>query len=153
LVDKRALKFTVASTGTAAILGNAFIGKDAMRWFKQLRRPKTMVTMPVFYAVGAVYYMLMGTVLYRSIVRRNRRAVSSSLTVLVANEVWNVLFFGRRSTRNGFIGIAAFLVPLGVLYQAVDDDDLSQKLVAAYGLWVVYDAVWTFGLWRLNPED
>jgi tryptophan-rich sensory protein len=153
LVDRRALKLTVAATGTAAILGNAFIGKDATRWFKQLRRPKTMVPMPVLYAAGAVYYVLMGAVLFRSIVRSNRRAVASGLTVLVANEVWNVLFFGRRSTRNGFIGIAAFLVPVGVLYHAIDDDQVARKLVATYGLWVAYDAVWTFGLWRLNPED
>jgi translocator protein len=47
-----------------------------------------MVPMPVFYAVGAAYYTLMGAVLYRSIVRRNGRALASGLSVLVANEVW-----------------------------------------------------------------
>jgi tryptophan-rich sensory protein len=64
-----------------------------------------------------------------------------------------VLFFGKRSTRNGFIGVTAFLVPVGILFQAVDHDDVAQMLVGSYGLWVAYDVVWTFGLWRLNPED
>jgi hypothetical protein len=28
-----------------------------------------------------------------------------------------VLFFGKRSTRNGFIGVTAFLVPVGILFR------------------------------------
>jgi hypothetical protein len=41
--------------------------------------------------------------------------------VLAGNEIWNAYFFGRRSTRNGFLGV------LG------------------------YDVPWSYQLWRLNP--
>ena len=41
---------------TAAVLGNAFIGKDSMRWFRELRAPRLQLPMAAFGVVGAAYY-------------------------------------------------------------------------------------------------
>jgi tryptophan-rich sensory protein len=111
-----------------------------------------MPPMPVFMAVGAAYYFLIGTVLYRSLLRRDDPATGLSLIVLALNEAWNVAFFGRRSTRNGFVGIVVFAAPLAALEVAVRDDPPSRLLVGAYGTWVIYDLWWTHRLWRLNPD-
>lgn len=107
--------------------------------------------MPVFIVVGGTYYVLMGTVLYRSLQRRDRRATRLALAVLVLNEAWNAAFFGRRSTRNGFLGTVAFCFPLGALQLAVREDPPSRRLIAAYGSWVAYDLWWSHRLWRINP--
>lgn len=151
--SRRALAVSAGTTGAAAVLGNAFIGKESLAWFRALRRPSGMPPFGAFLAVGVGYYLLMGTVLFRSLRRGDRRATALALTVLSLNEAWNVALFGRRSTRNGFIGTVAFTIPLAGLRMAVRDDRLSLRLVETYGAWVAYDLWWTYGLWRLNPGD
>jgi tryptophan-rich sensory protein len=71
--------------------------------------------------------------------------------VLFLNELWNYVFFGLESTLAGFLGIVVFLVPLTALLVALRKyERFSAGLVAVYWLWVLYDLVWTFALWRLN---
>lgn len=138
-------------SAVAAVAGNAFLGQDSLAWFKGLRRPKGMVPMPAFYAVGGLYYALMTTVTTRALDRDDRRAVALATTVLAGNEIWNYAFFGRRSTGWGLAGTVAFLVPLTALRRAVAADPTSARLVEVYGAWVAYDVYWAYGLWRLNP--
>ncbi len=148
---RQPLLVAAAATGIAAVVGNGFIGRESLAWFRSLRRPRGMPSMPVFMAVGAVYYLAMGTVLYRSLRRRDRRASGLALGVLVLNEAWNVAFFGRRSTRNGFVGTVGFTVPLVGLAAAVRHDPVSRSFVGGYAGWVGYDLWWSYRLWRLNP--
>ncbi|MCA1845310.1 MAG: tryptophan-rich sensory protein, partial [Actinobacteria bacterium] len=150
---RRSLQIAAGATGVAAVVGNAFIGRDALGWFRSLRRPRGMPSKAVFMVVGFAYYLLMGTVLYRALRRHDRPGTALSLTVLAGNELWNFAFFGRRSARNGFAGTAVFLVPLSALFAAVREDPLSRNLVGTYGAWVAYDVWWTYTLWRLNPTE
>ena len=79
----------------AAVLGNAFIGMDSMRWFRELRAPRLQLPMAAFGAVGAAYYVQLGVVLYRAYRRDDRhvrhadgRGVSASIvdaTLYVVN--------------------------------------------------------------------
>jgi tryptophan-rich sensory protein len=143
----------VTATTVAALAGNALIGRDDLAWLYGLRRPRMQLPLPAFAAVGAVYYVLLGCVLYRATDRRDRTATRLALTVLALNEVWNLAFFGRRSTRTGFLGILAFLVPLSALQIAVREDRVSSLLLAPYTAWVIgYDVPWTAQLWRLNRD-
>jgi benzodiazapine receptor len=105
-----------------------------------------------FMVVGGMYYVSIGTVLYRSAVRRDSRGYRLALLVLAGNEGWNVLLFGRRSTRGGFLGVLGFTVLVGLLQKAVRDDRVSTLALAPYTAWVVcYDIPWTYRLWRRNP--
>lgn len=136
----------------AAVGGNAFVGRESLAWFRALRRPAMQLPMPAFYAVGAAYYAAMGVVVHRAVVREDARAYRRALVVLAGNEIWNGVFFGRRSTRDGFLGILAFLPPLALLQTAVARDRTSAVTVGVYTAWVVgYDVPWTYQLWRLNP--
>jgi tryptophan-rich sensory protein len=142
---------TALPIAAAAVLGNAFIGRDSMAWFTALRRPAMQLPMPGFYLVGATYYAVMGVVVHRSVIRRDHRSYRLAMAVLAGNEMWNALLFGRRSTRDGFLGIVAFLVPLGLLQAAVVKDPPSRAALSPYVAWVVfYDLPWTYQLWRLN---
>jgi tryptophan-rich sensory protein len=135
----------------AAVLGNAFIGRDSMRWFRELRAPRFQLPMAAFGGVGAAYYAQLGVVLYRAYHRDERHVRRLALTVLVGNELWNVAFFGRRSPRNGLVGVLLFLGPLLRLQRAVADDAVSLVALTPYTLWVIgYDVPWTYRLWRLN---
>jgi tryptophan-rich sensory protein len=142
---------TVLPVAAAAVLGNAFIGRDSMVWFSALRRPPMQLPMPGFYVVGAAYYALMGIVVHRSVILRDRRSYRLALLVLAGNEMWNAMLFGRRSARDGFLGVIAFLVPLGLLQASVAKDGPSRAALGPYVAWVVfYDLPWTYQLWRLN---
>lgn len=122
-----------------------------MRWFRGLRAPRMQIPMPAFGVVGATYYLQLGTVLYRARVNDDQRVRRLALVVLAGNELWNVAFFGRRSTRNGFVGILVFLVPLLALQKAVAADRPSVAALTPYTLWVIgYDVPWTYRLWQLN---
>jgi len=149
------LKALTAAAGppvAAAVLGNAFIGKEASRWFRGLRTPRMQLPLPAFLLVGAVYYGQLGTVLYRAYRNGDRGVRHRALLVLAGNELWNAAFFGRRSPRNAFVGVLLFLGPLLALQKAVAADRPSLVALTPYTLWVIgYDVPWTYRLWRLNP--
>jgi tryptophan-rich sensory protein len=109
-----------------------------------------MVPYPALIAAAAVYYLLMGVVLDRALAHGDTVAVVLALVVLVLNEAWNVLWFGRRSLRWGFLGAVVFLVLLLALEVAVLEDVVSALLLAGYVLWVAYDLIWLYQMWRLN---
>lgn len=137
---------------TAATLGNAFVGRTSLAWFQTLRRPRMQLPLPAFLAVGAAYYVVMGVVTTRAALRSDRPAYRLALVVLAGNELWNVALFGRRSPRAGFLGMLAFLVPLGLLQAAVRGDRTSAAALGGYTAYVVaYDVPWSYRLWRLNP--
>lgn len=154
-LEKRPLMTAAAATVGAAVGGNSLIGKEDLDWLKGLRGPRWQISLPAFVVVGGLYYLVMGVVLYRSTDHRDKLATRLALTVLVLNELWNVLFFGRlfgrRSPARGFFGILAFLLPLGGLQVAVRKDRTSAVVLAPYTAWVLlYDVPWTYRLWRLN---
>ena len=108
----RPVAIAVGVTVTAAVAGNALISKDDLAWLYGLRVPRMQLPLARFAAVGVVYHLLLGCVLYRAADRRDRTATRLALAVLVLNEVWNVGFFGRRSVRTGFFVDMVFLVLL-----------------------------------------
>jgi tryptophan-rich sensory protein len=72
--------------------------------------------------------------------------------VLASNEAWNVVLFGRRSTRGAFFAMLGFTLPLGMLQLSVKDDPGSTFALSPYSAWVIgYDLPWTYQLWRRNP--
>lgn len=149
---KRWLLKTALPTVVAAGMGNAFVGGEALAWFRGLRRPAMQLPMAGFYTVGALYYLLMGVVVHRSVIRDDSRSYRLAMVVLAGNELWNVALFGRRNTRDGFFGILAFLVPLALLQRSVSRDRPSAMALGVYTVYVVaYDVPWSYQLWRLNP--
>ena len=151
-MERRSVLTAGALTGGAAVVGNVFIGKAAMAWFRGLTAPRWQLPLPAFLVVGALYYGIVGYVLARSLDRRDARSTAWSLAVLVGNEAWNGIFFGRRSARAGFVSLCAYIVPLVALQRSVAGDAHSRNALAPYTAYVlVYDLPWTYQLWRLNP--
>jgi tryptophan-rich sensory protein len=143
---------SVGPTAAAAVLGNVFVRRDDVTWLGGLRRPRMQLPLPGFLVVGGLYYLCIGTVVHRSIVRDDRTAHRLALVVLAGNEIWNVLFFRGRSTRAGFLGMLGFAVPVCLLQATLARDRLSAVVFAPYTVWVIgYDIPWTYRLWRLNP--
>ena len=149
-VNWTAVGVTTAVAVFAATVGNLFIPKASLQWFRALRGPRWMVSFRVFITVGIAYYLAMATVLYRALDREDPATVAWSIVVLVANEAWNAVFFGLRSAVGGFVGMLAFAVTLAGLVLVARADNVSLVLLALYSVWVAYDVAWTFSLWQLN---
>jgi tryptophan-rich sensory protein len=100
---RRLLAAAIGPTVAAVLLGNLFVGRESQRWFRELRQPRLAIPFPAFVVVGGIYYLLLSVVRYRVLEHENARAARLGLVVLALNEVWNVAFFGPRSTRNAFL--------------------------------------------------
>lgn len=139
-----------------AVLGNAFVG-EGLKWFKGLAKSKLLVPMSVFYSVGPIVYAIDAILLYPALgVIEEGKVLMFVLTlvVMIANELWNYLFFGLRSAFAGFVGIVRFLLPLTLLQVVLFRfDPFSAWLLLAYYAWVLYDLVWTFALWQLHRVE
>ena len=150
------LLVAIATCVLFALFGTALIGESLGNWYDALDKPWFLIPLWAFYTVGAIYYVLFATVLYRILVHvddRRGRATSLALTigVLFLNELWNYGFFGLESTLVGFIGIAVFLIPLTALLSTLRrHEQFSAGLVAVYWIWVLYDLACFYALWRLN---
>ena len=139
-----------------AVFGTALVGGSGLEWYEGLEKPRFLVPLGIFYLVGALYYVLFAVVVYRVLVRIDDprgRALSLGLTVgvMLLNELWNFGFFGLRSTLAGFLGILVFLALLTALVAALRRyEGFSAVLLVPYYAWVLYDAAWTYQLWKLN---
>jgi translocator protein len=150
----KATTTAIATTLGAAVLGNSLIRREDLAWLAELDRPAMQISVPKFAVVGGLYYLALGSVLYRATDHRDTTTARLAMVVLVLNEAWNVAFFRRRSARNGFWGILAFCLPLGALQVSVRRDKTASLVLAPYSAWVVcYDVPWTYQLWRLNRPD
>jgi tryptophan-rich sensory protein len=140
-------------TAAAAVMGNVFVGKEALSWFRGLRAPRWPLSMPGFLSVAAAYYVIMGVVLSRGVDRRDAGTIAWAVAVLAGNEAWNGLLFGRRSPRAAFVGLLVLLVPLGGLQRSVWRDERSRWILLPYTSYVIgYDVPWAYRLWRLNAS-
>lgn len=139
-----------------ATLGNAFVGRSLTEWYVHLRQPRWAAPLPLFVLVAVAVYLAEGVILYRLLDARPAGWVSALVALLatmVGNEVWNLVFFGRRSARAGFVGLVWFCLPLATaLVLLARADPFSAGLLAPYALWVVYDLAWMHRVWRLNSD-
>jgi len=142
-----------------AALGGVLTGKGGMTWFRSLRRPRFQIPLKAFFAVAAFVYVFYGIVLYRLIALdlSTRSRIVCLVAVGVAmlySELWNYLFFGRRSTLAGLVGIVGFVPILLVVETSLFLlEPLSALILLPYAAYfVLYDIPWATRLWKLNPQ-
>jgi tryptophan-rich sensory protein len=71
--------------------------------------------------------------------------------MMAANEGWNYLLFRRRSTRASLVGMIGFALITVVLYRVLRRlDQPTARMLLPYLIWLGYDLVWAYELWRLN---
>jgi translocator protein len=141
-----------------AALGGTLPGDGLTTWYPSLRKSKLVLPLWAFAPVAVLYYLMCGLILYRLLVRvkashSQRLALALLLTVMAANEGWNYLLFGRRSTQAGLWGMLVFTGLTTALFRLLRQvDQQSAALIQAYLVWLGYDVVYAFELWRLNRE-
>src|SRR4051812_25751996 len=103
-----ALIFTIGICILAAGFEGASAGKGVKDHFATLRFPKYSAPLPVWYAIGGIYYLVFGFLLYRMF-RIDGGSILPLFTIgymvflMLANGSWNYIFFRRQDLFTAFI--------------------------------------------------
>lgn len=152
----KSLLLSIFIVVTLAFFGNVLVGDALTVWYSKLIKPWYLVPLWFFIIIGILYYFMGVIILYRqikNIAESKIRKIALTLTVimLVGNELWNYLFFGLESTFLGFVGLIPFTLIVGSLaYTLKKIDVFSFRILSLYILWLIYDLIWTFGLYLQN---
>ncbi len=139
-----------------AVVGTAVTGDAVTTWYPTLRKSKLVLPLWAFIPVAVLYYLMCGRILYRLLTLdpppvRHSGALVLLSGMMVANEGWNYLLFGRRSVRAGFLGMIGYIILTIALYWRLQRvDRKSAQLLLPYVGWLSYDFVYAYELWRLN---
>ncbi|HAD98817.1 MAG TPA: hypothetical protein DCG19_15495 [Cryomorphaceae bacterium] len=149
------LLISISTCFAFAILGTLFTGDALQEWFPYLEQPSFALSVSGWLLVGTLYYIMAIAILFRLVSApdspERKKLIQWTLAMLAGNELWNFLFFGLESTLAGFIGLIPFAaVVVWFFIQLRAYDRLSSWILLPYLLWLVYDLVWAYSLWRLN---
>jgi len=134
----------------------ALAGNGVRQRFHELRLPAGSPTLPVWIAIGILYYVICLVVLYRLLLHGLSGAFALSafvlmLAAMIYNSAWNWLFFRRKKMRASFLSF----IPYGMLIAVLTVCLLRVDLWAAFTLvpylcYLPYATWWGYRLWQLN---
>jgi tryptophan-rich sensory protein len=154
--DRPAWSLAIGAPLGFAVVGGALTGDALTTWYPTLRKSRLVLPVWAFIPVAVLYYLMCGTILFRLVARvapsrEQRTALGLLLSMMTANEGWNYLLFGRRSTQAGLLGMLAFVGVAVSLFRALQRvDPQSATLLLPYLGWLGYDIVYAYEIWRLN---
>src|SRR5262245_21978694 len=139
--------------GAAAVEGLC-AGKGVKAFFATLRSPKYSAPLPIWYAIGIAYYLIFGFVLYRLLLHRAYGAVALVATMMLANALWNLLFFRAKNLYLAFItGSAAPMLDVPLFVWVLRLDAAAAWALVPYLAYRAYAVWWGHALWHLNRAN
>ena len=130
--------------------------KEGKQWFEQLKRPKYSFSLPVWYIVGGIYYIIFGIVAYRLFsVNTNLFSLPIILLtlILLLNGFGNFIVFKYKSLKWFYLIIYPYAILLSwFIILLIDIDKLSAALATIYLLWLIYDLYYGYNIWKLNDK-
>ncbi len=94
---------SVAICVIAAALEGLCAGTGVKAFFATLRTPRSSAPLPAWYAIGVVYYVTFGFVVYRLLGvaggdRLTRATLALVAAMMIANALWNVIFLSGQES-------------------------------------------------------
>ena len=143
----------------AAILEGALAGKDARQWLAQLRMPRYSPPFVRWVVIGVLFYAMCFVIL-RHILTTDLASHSQFLALvltvllLLANALWNVLFFRWRNLRASFIAFVPYAVLVAALVILLARTyPFGAILLSCYCVYLIYATRWGYYIWRLNAPN
>lgn len=148
------LAWVLLAEGTGALSG--WLTREGARLYSQtILQPPLSPPAPVFPAVWALLYLLMGIGAARVWLRPSSRDRTRGLALfgvqLAFNFVWSLIFFNGRAYGFALVWLAvlwALIAGMIVLFRRTDRT--AALLQIPYLLWVTFAAYLNFGVWVLN---
>ena len=141
----------IVVAGVAEAVGTLIVGDKMTTWWPSLDHPAWALPVWAWMVVGLVYNAIMIAVLTIASgvaeVAVRRRLVGWSLAVVVANQLWALLFFGLESPLAALIGILPYAGLVAFLARQLwTSARVGAWILAPYVLWLVYDIAWLVGI-------
>ena len=138
--------------GAAAIEGLC-AGTGVKTFFATLRAPKYSAPLSVWYAIGVGYYLTFGFILYRLLTRSAYAPLTLVVTMMLANAVWNFVFFRARNLYVAFAtGTLAPLLDIPLFLWLLQLDSLAALALFPYLVYRGYAVWWGYALWVANRD-
>jgi benzodiazapine receptor len=149
------LLYSLVLCAISATLEGILAGRGVEARFADLRLPRYSPPLPVWFVIGAVFYLICFTVLYRlfSLPASGLRDAALALLVgmMLMNALWNYVFFRVRDLFLSFVaGLPYGLMAVALFALTLKLDRLAALSLLPYILYLGYAGAWGYGLWRLN---
>jgi tryptophan-rich sensory protein len=141
--------------GSAALEGLC-AGSGVKSFFASLRQPKFSPPLFVWYVIGIGYYATFGIILYRLFARSEPSrlaevAVGLVVLMMLANALWNLLFFRARNLWLAFITSSTAPIPDVALWICLLRLDAAGAVVLVpYLVYRAYAVWWGYAFWVAN---
>ena len=152
----RSLAWAVAAVVILGLLGTFMAGDGLEEWYPNLEKPWFSLPLEAWFVVGALYYLVIGSLIFRILRFQppgtwKKRLLGLTLLIGFYNEAWNYLFLGLQSTLAAFISMFPFFILVVYLFALLRKFDRTASwILLPYGIWIFYDLIWSYGLWKLN---
>jgi tryptophan-rich sensory protein len=142
--------------GAAAVAESVLAGGGVCQRLAQLRMPAYSPPFALWLVIGLLFYAMCFIVLRHLLAGAASSgpqlvALMLLILVLVANALWNVLFFRWRDLRASFVAFIPYAVVVAalaaVLFRVYP---FGAALFACYCMYLIYATWWVYHLWRLN---
>ena len=153
-----AILISIAICILSAVLEGVMAGGNVRQYFTTLKQPRFAIPLKGWFAIGGIYYLVCGVVLYRLLRYDGHGGLRNAAFILlvlmmIANAVWNYIFF---RARNLFVSLVAFgpyiVITVSLVITLIRFDPISAGLVVVYSLYLVYATLWAYRLWGLNRD-
>jgi tryptophan-rich sensory protein len=150
----RPLQKSALAVVSFALIGGLIAGDPTTGPFEEMAKPDFSPNLGICIGIGIVYYIAMSEVLRRlfAVGSDANPAILGVLSVLAANEIWNVLLFRLGRADLAFWSLWPFL---GLVILTAEltrhHDRLAAMIILAYALWLGFDIYWAHSLAGLNP--
>jgi benzodiazapine receptor len=151
-----ALLWSVAICVAAAALEGLCAGKGVKAVLTSLRMPRYSAPLPVWYAIGGLYYVTFGFVLYRLLphvmwIGLATATLDLVVIMMIANALWNLIFFRWKNLFAAFVtGSIAPVLDAALFLCLIRLDALAAWALVPYLIYRVYAVWWGYALWRAN---
>ncbi len=140
----------------AAALEGVCAGKNVSAYFAKLKWPRYAAPLWVWYIIGALYYAIFFFVMFR-LLRLEEDSILKTATfalilfMMVANGLWNYVFFRAQNLFAGFIsGSLAPILDLALFICLIKLDKTAAWAFVPYLIYRLYAIWWGYGLWKMN---
>ena len=146
----------VAICVVSAAIEGLCAGAGVKAFFATLRTPRYSAPLPVWYLIGVGYYVTFGFILYRLLVlpgssRLAQGALALVAIMMLANALWNLIFFRAKNLYVAFVTGGAAPIPDVLLCVCLWRlDPLAALALVPYLAYRAYAVWWGYALWVAN---
>ncbi len=155
----RAILYSFAICALGAALEGLFAGSGIRQRLATVRSPSYAVPFSGWMVIGALYYVICFTILYRLFLLQPAPLRSAAFALLGAimfiNALWNYFFFRTRNLFHAYLlGFPYSAIALSLfLLLLLRVDHMAAWCLLPYVIYLFYAGLLGYRMWKLNPPE